>query len=221
MTSRRCNLVFVLWDEQHARTRADLTEIAEHVERINPLIRTFVVAHHKLDELRLLPTWSVPTLSLSFLDLAKPKLLPGRLVTGVLLFKHGEYARLDAAGIAVPQWTVIAPDTRLDPEDWGPYVVEKPAAGRRGSYVRVRKTTRVRYAPPESIRRTITAATGRCSHSASSIPASGRRAIASSRSSAKCCFAIARPRASAALRSRGHGDSATPVGSASFPTPRP
>jgi hypothetical protein len=120
------------------------------VPQVDANIRAFVVPHHKLDQIRLLPIWSQPTLSLSFLDLSKRKLLPGRLLTGALLYKHGEYARLDAAGIPVPQWTIISPETRLDPEEWGPYVVEKPSAGRRGSYVRIRRASRIQYVPPDS-----------------------------------------------------------------------
>ena len=149
MKDSLCNLVLVLWAD-HARTRADLAQIAECVARLNPSIQAFVVSHHKFDQLKLLRTWFRPTLSLSFLDLAKRKLLPGRLLTGFLLYKHGEYARLDAAGIPVPQWTIITPDTRLDPDVWGPYVVEKPSVGRRGANVRVRKTTRIRYTAPDA-----------------------------------------------------------------------
>jgi hypothetical protein len=71
-------------------------------------------------------------------------------VSGSLLYKHREYAKLGLAGIPVPQWSVIEPGLQLDPAEWGPYVVEKPSAGRRGSQVRIRRTTRVRYTPPES-----------------------------------------------------------------------
>jgi len=149
MTRPRCNLVLVLWAE-HASTEADLRRMVERVPQINPDVRAFLVRHHKIDQLRLLRIWSQPTLSVSFYDLSKRKLLPGRFLCGRRLHKHGEYARLDAAGIPVPQWTIIAPETRLDPAVWGPYVVEKPTAGRLGAFVRIRRTTRVGYSPPDS-----------------------------------------------------------------------
>jgi hypothetical protein len=57
--------------------------------------------------------------------------------------------RLEAAGIPVPKWTILSPDTRLALTDWGPYVVEKPSAGGKGAYVRIRKTGRVRYTSPD------------------------------------------------------------------------
>jgi hypothetical protein len=149
MKESRVNLVLVLWHD-HARTRQDLDEIAQRVSGHDRSVRAFVVPHHKLDQIKLFRIWSEPTLSVSFLPLGKRKLLPGRLLTGSLLYKHGEYARLDLAGIPVPQWAVIEPGVQLDPAEWGPYVVEKPSAGRRGSYVRIRRTTRILYRSPDS-----------------------------------------------------------------------
>ena len=150
MKAARWNLVLVSWSE-HARTRADLEEIARRVGEIDPAIRAQVVSHHKPDQLRLLPLWRRPTLSVSFYGIEKRKLLPGRLATGLRLHKHGEYARLDAAGLPVPRWCVLTPETKLDAKTWGPYVVVKPSAGRLGAYVKIQKTTRVRYQPPGSL----------------------------------------------------------------------
>jgi hypothetical protein len=142
--------VLVLWHE-HAKTRADLTEIANLVMRIDPSIRAFVIPHHKSHQLRLVPAWWQPTLSLCFVFIDKRKLLPGRLLTGTFLQKHEQYVQLTAAGIPLPSWTIISPETRLDPADWGPYVVEKPSAGRRAAHVRIRRTTRVHYVPPDAL----------------------------------------------------------------------
>jgi hypothetical protein len=145
-----CNLVLVCWAE-HAKTRAHLERIAALVPKFGPQVRTQVVVHHKRDQLRLIPLWFQPTLSVSFLALNRRKLLPGRVTTGIRIYKHGEYARLDAAGIPVPKWTLIEPGMRLDPAEWGPYVVEKPAAGRRGANVRIRRTGRMRHVPSSSL----------------------------------------------------------------------
>ncbi|MEP9385922.1 hypothetical protein [Mesorhizobium sp. KR9-304] len=65
--------------------------------------------------------------------------------------KSGEYRRLAGAGVPVPRWAVIAPDTALDPDDWGPYVVEKPNYGALGAHVRIKRTGRVKYKPPEQL----------------------------------------------------------------------
>lgn len=150
MKTARCNLVLVSWSD-HAPTRADLEQIARRVGEIAPEIRAQVVSHHKIDQLRLLPLWLQATFSVCFHTLGRRKLLPGRLAAGVRLHKHGEYARLEAAGLPVPRWCVLSPETRLDAGTWGPYVVVKPSAGRYGAQVQIRKTARVRYQPPEAL----------------------------------------------------------------------
>lgn len=63
--------------------------------------------------------------------------------------KLREFRLLSDAGFPVPPWTEISPDTALDPDEWGPYVVVKPSRGMRGAWVWIRKTGRVRYRPPE------------------------------------------------------------------------
>ncbi|MCC6984263.1 MAG: hypothetical protein IT535_13410 [Bauldia sp.] len=86
-----------------------------------------------------------PTLSVE-LDRVRPvRPVRGTVLRHVTISKLDELRRLDAAGIPVPRWTEIVPETRLDPAEWGPYVVTKPSNGLRGAYVRVRKTAGVRY----------------------------------------------------------------------------
>lgn len=62
--------------------------------------------------------------------------------------KISQLAELEAAGLPIPKWTEISPETRLDPAQWGAYVVVKPSRGSRGAYVRITKTGRVRYMQP-------------------------------------------------------------------------
>ncbi len=149
-TVRRCGLVLVAWEDR-AETWADLRRIAREVTALAPQIDARVVGHHRGEQLRLLPLWLRPTLSLSLIDKPSAKWLPGRFMAGRRLGKIGEYRRLDAASMPVPRWVVIEPDTRLDPAEWGPYVVEKPSMGRLGAFVRIRRTGRVRYVPPASL----------------------------------------------------------------------
>lgn len=146
----KANLVLVLWAD-HALTRSQLERIAENVSSYDRQVRAYVVPHHKLAQLKLAPIWNEPTLTVSFYSLAKRKLLPGKLLCGVRLNKHGEYARLDAAGIPVPKWQLVGPETKFDPAEWGSYIVEKPSTGRLGAFVRIRKTTRLRFTPQESL----------------------------------------------------------------------
>jgi glutathione synthase/RimK-type ligase-like ATP-grasp enzyme len=55
---------------------------------------------------------------------------------------------LQRAGIAVPKWTVLTPDTRLDEKEWGPVVILKPAAWRfasGGKGISLMRTEKVRF----------------------------------------------------------------------------
>lgn len=61
--------------------------------------------------------------------------------------KIAQFKEIDTAGLPLPKWTEIAPETSLDPAEWGPYVVTKPSQGKRGAFVRTHKTGRVRFRP--------------------------------------------------------------------------
>jgi len=128
----------------------DLDALAERVERQAPDIDVAVAGKRRAEQWRLLPHAFRPTLTIGFGGLKRSRFLSGQILHCPKLPKHKELERLRAAGIPVPDWVVIAPGTRLDPADWGPYVVVKPTLGQRGADVRIRKTGRVRYAAPES-----------------------------------------------------------------------
>ena len=130
--------------------RRDLAAIAERVEKQAPEIEVALADKRRAGQWKLLPHAFRPTLTVAFGDLMRSRFLSGRILHCATLLKHTELERLRAAGIPVPDWVVIEPDVRLDPAVWGPYVVVKPSAGGRGVDVRIRRTGRVRYQPPES-----------------------------------------------------------------------
>jgi len=57
--------------------------------------------------------------------------------------KDEQYRRLAGLGVPVPDWTAISPDTALDPVQWGPYVVVKPALGRKGAEIHIKRAGRM------------------------------------------------------------------------------
>jgi hypothetical protein len=128
----------------------DLVAIAERVERQAPDIEVAVLDTRLRGQFKLLPHAFRPTLTVAFGYLRHRQFLNGRILYCKRLPKSAELEHLRAAGIPVPDWVPIQPGLQLDPGVWGPYVVVKPSVSRRGQYVRIRKTGRVRYEPPES-----------------------------------------------------------------------
>jgi hypothetical protein len=143
------HLILIAW-ENRRETLADLDRMARRVSELDPAIAAQVVSKRQRDQYRLLPLWLRPALSLSMIDVTKRKLLPGRFVSAKRMGKRGEYERMDRVGIPVPRWQVMTAETCLDPAEWGPYVVEKPDRGRVGANIRIRRTGRMQYVPPES-----------------------------------------------------------------------
>jgi hypothetical protein len=128
----------------------DLETIAGHVRDIDSRINAVVLPRGHGARLLHSALWLKPTLTLAPYKAGRRALLPGRPLTSRTLLKSGEYQRLETAGFPVPKWAFITPETRLDPDDWGPYVVEKPNFGGLGAYVRIRRTGKVRYQAPET-----------------------------------------------------------------------
>lgn len=147
--ARKLNLAFFY----HPRRLAvgDLVTIGDEIRRIDGRIRTFVfpvTEPHRWTHLRLLFR---PTVTI---ELMRSRDL--RLRRGVRLkqLRKGKIAPSDVirdAGLPIPRYEVITPETRLGEAEWGPYVVVKSDAGARGAYVRIQRTGRVRYREPDAL----------------------------------------------------------------------
>lgn len=144
---RRRRLVLMSPMPSRVRPR-DLHALEERIQRQAPDIDVVVTTRRRADQWPLLLQPLRPTLSVVFGSLGRRKYLAGRILHCPRLPKHVELAKLEAAGIPVPRWERIRPDTRLDPDEWGPYVVVKPTRSACGVDVRIRRTRRVRYEPP-------------------------------------------------------------------------
>lgn len=154
MPERAINLAFYCYPRKGAVD--DFREVARRIERAAPDIR----AHVFRTDLSV--GWATGWLRLAsrptaYVEMDRIKWfrpLRGRRLgharNGGIGGKLWEYPILDAAGCPLPRWTEITPTTKLDPAEWGPYVVVKPSRGGRGAYVWVNKTGRVKYKPPES-----------------------------------------------------------------------
>lgn len=145
------NLVLV--DNREPETRADFERIAAKIRHRAPDVRVFVTRRPKKGKARpALRAAFRPTLVVSPLFLHESFVLRGRICQGWRFdSKLRQYELLAKADVPVPAWTRITPETRLDPAEWGPYVVIKPDIGARGANVKIKRAGRVRYKPYQEI----------------------------------------------------------------------
>lgn len=142
------NLVLVHWPERQALE--DFNEIARRIEERAPEIGV-LIAESKNDDPELAEKAAQkPTVVVSMMEIRRFRVQHGTIFEGKDLPKSVQYTRYRAAGIPVPDWKVITPDTRLDPKDWGPYVIVKPDLARKAAGIVIKKTGRVRFAAPET-----------------------------------------------------------------------
>lgn len=146
------NLVLV--DDRVPETRADFERVAAKIRARAPDVHVFVVRRPKPGKARpALRAAFRRTLVVSPLYLHESFFLRGRICQGWRFdSKLWQYERLAKADVPVPRWTRITPETRLDPAEWGAYVVVKPDIGARGANVKIKRTGRVRYKPYEELR---------------------------------------------------------------------
>lgn len=142
------NLVLVHWPERQSLD--DFREISRLIRTRAPEIGV-MIAEGKERELPIMLRAALrPTMVVSMMPRKRFKVLHGRVYEGHDLPKSEQYRRYRAAGIPVPDWEVIGPDTSLDPSHWGDYVIVKPDLARKAAGIVIKRTRRVRYQPPES-----------------------------------------------------------------------
>lgn len=151
MPGRTINLAFYCSPENDAF--GDIRTVAGRVARAAPDIAPRLWRPKRLHEVA--AGWLLglarPTLNIEIDRPGWPAPARGSRLRHVRsMGKIRQYRIMDEVGLPLPQWTEITPATRLDPEQWGPYVVVKPAYGRRGAFVWIHRTGRVRFKPPES-----------------------------------------------------------------------
>ena len=130
---------------------ADFQKVARLIQTRAPDIAVFVFETRAGVKPLLAAPWFMlrPTVSIELMDARRrPRIFRGvRLRHSDRYDKMQEYRELDAYGLPVPKWTEIRPGAALNPDEWGPYVVVKPSRGKRGAFVRIARTGRVRYRP--------------------------------------------------------------------------
>jgi hypothetical protein len=131
-----------------AKTTRDFREIAATIKSEG--VRCTLARHRKAAQVPLLPLWLGKTVSISMVGRTDRKLLPGKFLAGLSHNKVEEYRALEQAGAPVPRWEEVRPGTKLNPDEWGSYVVVKPSRGWLGAEVRIKRIGRVQYKEPSS-----------------------------------------------------------------------
>lgn len=130
----------------------DFAEVSRRINRAAPDICALTIAENRIPSRIAAYAKSVISSRDVLIQLKRAKIPVPRHIASFHQWpevnKLEEYHRLTEAGIPLPRWTEILPETVLDPSEWGPYVVVKPSVGRKGAFVRIHKTGRVRYRPP-------------------------------------------------------------------------
>jgi hypothetical protein len=142
------NLILV--NQSEKQSPEDFKEIRSHIDARADDIAMHIVDTKARDWPQARDVARLPTVTVSFLPIRHFKSPRGPVFQGYEFRKSDQYVRLREIGVRVPDWEVIAPDTKLDPDRWGPYVVVKPELGKKGAQVMIKKTSRVRYKPPDA-----------------------------------------------------------------------
>jgi hypothetical protein len=152
VAQRTVNLVFCVHREEG--TIADFREIAHRIEaRTNDIAAHVLIARQRIRSALYLLAFASrrPTVTIE-MDGIKSAFVPrGRRLRHRMPGKLAEVNALTAVGVPVPRTVPILPGSVLDPAEWGPYVVVKPIFGRRGAFVRIRRTGRVRFEDPAAL----------------------------------------------------------------------
>jgi hypothetical protein len=139
--TRGTNLILV--HTKRMQAIGDLREVAGRIRARAPDIHVRIVDNAKRNRLtrywqRLRPSL---VLSVSPLQMFRPK--GGKVYRGIQPYKLSksiELQRMREAGLPVPETTQLIPGLRLAGAPWEPYVIVKPAKGRKGMMVRLVRT---------------------------------------------------------------------------------
>jgi hypothetical protein len=129
----------------------DWHRIAAHVRDIDPTIETFIVNADQKSSYTRRKAAEKPTLVVSP---APTRFTPyrGKVYQGGAIPKLEQLRLLRAAGLPVPRTRVLTPGVRLDPAEWGEFVIVKPtdiSTSSKGKGIRLIRTVNVRYIAPQ------------------------------------------------------------------------
>jgi len=133
------------------QSHEDWVAIARHVTDIEPRIAPFVVRGDLPHSVLRRQAARRPSLIFSPGRLRHFKPLRGRTYQGGPIAKLEQLQRLAGAGVPVPKTALLTPDLRLDPSEWGEFVIVKPSDLAISSYglgIQLMRTERAHFKRP-------------------------------------------------------------------------
>jgi len=129
---------------------ADFMAIKAHVEEMAPDIAVFIASNAIASSFTRKKAAARPSLIFSPLRLVAFKPDRGKVYAGRAMSKLSEMRCLAQAGIPMPAFEEIVPQTVLSPDVYGPYAVVKPSfeLASWGQGIELQRTQEVRYRPP-------------------------------------------------------------------------
>lgn len=140
----------VLLISPHHMRDSDFHQIARRARALDPTLRAYVAIDGRRNRTARWAQLLRPTLQVEVEPVERFPRWRGRKLESTIRPKQVTLGLLRERGLPVPAFVELVPDVRLDPAEWGDYVVVKPAYGRRGAFVWIHRTDRVRFKPPES-----------------------------------------------------------------------
>ncbi len=127
----------------------DFHAIKTHVEKMAPDIAVFIASNNIRSSLTRKKAAHRPTLVFSPIRLLSFRPDRGKVYQGQPMSKLTEMQRLVTAGMPVPAFEEIRPETALSSKVYGPYVVIKPTfdLASWGQGIELRRTEAVRFRP--------------------------------------------------------------------------
>ncbi len=140
----------ILLISPHHMRDSDFHRIARRARALDPTLHAYVAVNGRRNRTARWAQLLRPTLHVEVEPVERFPHWRGHKLESVIRPKQVTLALLRDRGLPVPAFVELQPDTRLDPAHWGDYVVVKPAYGRRGAFVWIHRTERVRFKARES-----------------------------------------------------------------------
>ncbi|MEP1033626.1 ATP-grasp domain-containing protein [Ekhidna sp.] len=148
LTEKKYNLVLV--PHKESNQRPDFEQIASYIEKNAPDIQVFIV--EDIEENKAIDKFlkKEPTLVFSIFRLKHLKQLTGTIYEGSIVSKYEELLMMKRMDLPVPRMALLSVGNKPNLDDFGDYIVMKPARGRQGADVKIVKKSKVKWKKPKT-----------------------------------------------------------------------